>query len=90
MLFESLLAQPIFLFAMVLFAACFSLRMARRGGAFFAALSGIAVGSFAFGFNDVVFTLGINQSLPTLLAAFAVPVIAMSAGATALLHLEDG
>lgn len=90
MLYYSLLAQPIFLCAMVFFAACFSLGMARQGGAFITALGGLCVGSFAFGFNDVVYTLGSNQSLPTLLAAFAVPLIALSAGTTALLHLEDG
>ncbi len=90
MLYYSLVAQPLFLCAMVFFAACFSLGMARQGGAFITALAGLCVGSFAFGFNDVVYTLGANQSLPTLLAAFAVPLIALSAGATALLHLEDG
>ncbi|NDE90148.1 MAG: LptF/LptG family permease [Alphaproteobacteria bacterium] len=90
MLYYSLLAQPMFLCAMVFFAACFSLGMARQGGAFMTALGGLCVGSFAFGFNDVVYTLGANQSLPTLLAAFAVPLIALSAGTTALLHLEDG
>lgn len=90
MRFESLLAQPFFLCAMVLLAACFSLGLARSGGAFKAALVGIGIGSFAFGFNDMILTLGINQSLPTLLAAFAVPVIALSAAVTALLHLEDG
>ncbi|MDX1923404.1 MAG: LptF/LptG family permease [Alphaproteobacteria bacterium] len=90
MLYYSLLAQPVFLCAMVFFAACFSLGMARQGGAFITALGGLCVGSFAFGFNDVIYTLGANQSLPTLLAAFATPLIALSAGATALLHLEDG
>ncbi|MBY0428310.1 MAG: LptF/LptG family permease [Alphaproteobacteria bacterium] len=90
MLYYSLLAQPLFLCAMVFFAACFSLGMARQGGAFVTSLAGLCVGSFAFGFNDVVYTLGANQSLPTVLAAFAVPLIALSVGATALLHLEDG
>lgn len=90
MLYYSLLAQPVFLCAMVFFAACFSLGMARQGGAFMTALGGLCVGSFAFGFNDVIYTLGANQSLPALLAAFAVPLIALSTAATALLHLEDG
>lgn len=90
MQYQSLIAQPLFLCAMVLFAACFSLRMARRGGSFYASLAGLGLGSLAFGFNDVVLTLGTNQALPTLLAAFAVPLIAASAGAAALFHLEDG
>ena len=90
MQFFALAAQPLLLCAMVLFAACFSLRMARRGGALYAALAGLFVGSFAFGFNDVIVALGINQTLPTWLAAFATPLIALSAGTTALFHLEDG
>jgi lipopolysaccharide export LptBFGC system permease protein LptF len=66
------------------------MRMARRGGVMSAILTGLFVGAFAYGFNDVVTTLGNGQSLPTLLAAFAVPVIALSGAVTALLHLEDG
>lgn len=90
MQFFALAAQPLFLCAMVLFAACFSLRMARRGGVLYAALAGLCVGSFAYGFNDVIVALGINQTLPTWLAAFATPLMALSAGTTALFHLEDG
>jgi lipopolysaccharide export system permease protein len=90
MMYHGLLAAPIFLCAMVICAACFSLGMARRGGAFISALAGLFVGSFAFGFNDVVQTLGTSQTLPTWLAAFAVPLITASASAAALFHLEDG
>jgi lipopolysaccharide export system permease protein len=90
MLYHSLIAAPLFLCAMVACAACFSLGMARRGGAFISALVGLFVGSFAFGFNDVVQTLGTNQALPTWLAAFAVPLITAASATTALFHLEDG
>jgi lipopolysaccharide export system permease protein len=90
MLYHGLMAEPLFLCAMVICAACFSLGMARRGGAFISALAGLFVGSFAFGFNDVVQTLGTSQTLPTWLAAFAVPMITASASAAALFHLEDG
>jgi lipopolysaccharide export system permease protein len=86
----SLVIQPIFLCAMVLFAACFSLGMARRGGAMASALAGLFIGSFAFGMNDMIATLGVNQTLPTWVAAFATPLIALSGGAAALFHLEDG
>jgi lipopolysaccharide export system permease protein len=90
MQFFSLLAQPLFLCAMVLCAACFSMGMVRRGGVLSAALAGIVAGSIAFGFNDVIVTLGINQSLPVWVAAFAAPLITLSAGAATLFHLEDG
>lgn len=86
----SLIIQPVFLCAMVLFAACFSMGMTRRGGAFTAALSALFVGSFAFSLNDMVQAMGVSQALPTWVAAFAIPIIAVSSGATALFHLEDG
>ncbi len=88
--FYALAAQPIFLCAMILFAACFSLGLVRSGNTLSSALMGIAVGSFAFGFNDFVQALGVSQTLPTWVAAFSAPIIALSAGATMLLHLEDG
>ncbi len=90
MLFAGLVAQPLFLCAMVMTAACFSLSMSRRGYAFYSALGGLFAGSFAFGFNDVVQALGANQALPVWLAAFAVPLITVSVATAALFHLEDG
>ncbi len=90
MLYHALIAMPLFLCAMVVMAACFSLGMARRGVALISAVAGIFVGSFAFGFNDIVQALGTTQALPTWLAAFAVPLITASAGMTVLFHLEDG
>jgi lipopolysaccharide export system permease protein len=90
MLYHGLIVMPLFLCAMVITAACFSLGMARRGGALISAMAGLFVGSFAFGFNDVVQALGTTQALPTWLAAAAVPLITASAGMSALFHLEDG
>jgi lipopolysaccharide export system permease protein len=88
--FQSLLAQPLLLCSMVFFAACFALRMNRRGGVTAMVLSGVLIGSFAYTLNNVVGALGVNQTLPVPLAAWAVPVIALALSNAALLHLEDG
>lgn len=88
--FQSLLAQPLLLCSMVFFAACFALRMNRRGGVTGMVLSGVLIGSFVYTLNNVVGALGVNQTLPVPLAAWAVPVIALALSNAALLHMEDG
>lgn len=88
--FENLLAQPVLLAAMVFFAASFSLRMSRRGGTLTIIIAGIVVGSTIFTLNNVVIALGANQTLPVILAAWAIPLAALAVGNAALLYLEDG
>jgi lipopolysaccharide export system permease protein len=88
--FQMLLAQPVLLCAMMLFAAAFSLRMNRRGGILNALMAGVLVGSFIFMLNNVVLSLGGNTTLPVILAAWAIPLAALAAGQTTLLYLEDG
>ena len=53
-------------------------------------LAGIVIGSTVFTLNNVVIALGANQTLPVILAAWAIPLAAMAAGNAALLYLEDG
>jgi lipopolysaccharide export system permease protein len=88
--FQSLLAEPFLLCAMVFFAAAFSLRLSRRGGILNAMMAGIFTGSLVFSLNNVVTALGANQTLPIVLAAWAIPLTALAAGNAALLYLEDG
>ncbi|HBM91119.1 MAG TPA: LPS export ABC transporter permease LptG [Rhodospirillaceae bacterium] len=88
--FQMLLAQPVLLCAMVFFAAAFSLRMNRRGGSLNALMAGVIVGSIIFSLNNVVTALGANQTLPVILAAWAIPLVALVAGQATLLYLEDG
>ena len=88
--FQSLLAEPLMLCAMVFFAAAFSLRLNRRGGILNAMMAGIFIGSVVFSLNNVVTALGANQTLPILLAAWAIPLTALVTGQAALLYLEDG
>lgn len=88
--FLALLAEPLLLAAMVLFAAASSLRLTRRGGALGLATMGVGLGSGAFALNSVLQALGTTQTLPVLLAAFAAPLICLAGGVAALLYLEDG
>lgn len=88
--FHTLLAEPWLLCAMVFFAAAFSLRLSRRGGILNAMMLGIFTGSVIFALNNVVTAMGISQTLPVVLAAWAIPLAALTAGNAALLYLEDG
>ena len=75
---------------MVFFAAAFSLRLNRRGGILNAMMAGVLAGSVVFSLNNVVTALGANQTLPVILAAWAIPLVALAGGNAALLYLEDG
>lgn len=90
MRFHMLLAMPLLLCAMVLFAAAFSLRLQRYGGILNALMLGVLVGSIVFSLNNVVTALGINHTLPVVLAAWVIPFVAFVAGQSTLLYLEDG
>lgn len=88
--FHSLLAAPFLMCAMVLIAATFTLRQTRRGGTTFVVAGGVFTGFVLYFFSDVVFALGLTDSIPITLAAWTPSGIAMLLGTTMLLHLEDG
>ncbi|WP_448192831.1 LPS export ABC transporter permease LptG [Azospirillum sp. sgz301742] len=88
--YSSLLAQPLLFCAMVLFAAAFSLRMPRRGGALIMVAGGVMTGFVLFMATDIVKTLGMSETIPVLMAAWMPTGIALLIGIAALLHLEDG
>ena len=91
MRFWSLMISPLFLIAMVLLAAVFSLRPnSRRGGVMFMIVFGIITGFSAYFLTQIVYAMGINGSLPIFLSVVAPTIIAGSIGASLLLHLEDG
>ena len=87
---HSLLATPLLMCAMVLIAATFSLRHTRRGGTTFVIASGVFTGFVLYFFSDVVFALGLSDSIPVTLAAWAPSGVASMLGLAMLLHLEDG
>lgn len=88
--FQSLLAQPFLLAAMVLLAATFSLRPQRFGGTGIMIGLGVAVGFFIFFMESILQAFGISQKIPVYLAAWTPAIVSLLMGATALLHMEDG
>jgi lipopolysaccharide export system permease protein len=87
---HTLLASPLLMCAMVLIAATFSLRHGRRGGTTAVIAGGAFAGFALYFFSDVVFALGMSDSLPVTLAAWTPTGVAMLLGLAMLLHLEDG
>ena len=88
--FFSLLATPLLLCSMTLFAGAFTLRQQRRGGALVAVALGVCTGFLIYFGSDVVYALGVSSHLPPLLAAWSPPTIALLLGAGLLFHMEDG
>ncbi|MDH5489151.1 MAG: LPS export ABC transporter permease LptG [Rhodospirillaceae bacterium] len=87
---HSLLATPLLLCAMVLIAATFTLRHARKGTTYFIIGSGAMAGFLLYFFSDVVFALGLSESIPIVLAAWAPSGVAAMLGLAMMFHLEDG
>ncbi len=87
---HTLLATPFLMCAMVLIAATFTLRPSRRGATSFVIAGGVLTGFVLYFFSDVVFALGLSDSIPVTLAAWSPSGVATLLGLTMLLHLEDG
>ena len=87
---QSLLAGPLLLSAMILIAATFSLRPARRGGVGRMIGLGIGSGFLLYFLSDLVFALGLSARIPVMLAAWAPAAVSSLLGLAMLLHLEDG
>lgn len=87
---QSLLAGPLLLSAMVLIAATFSLRPARRGGVGGMIGLGVGAGFTLYFLSDLVFALGLSARIPVMLAAWAPAMVSTLLGLAMLLHLEDG
>lgn len=88
--FHSLLAAPFLQCAMVLLAAIFTMRSARRGGTSFVIGAGVVAGFLVYFISDLIFALGMSARLPVLLAAWAPAAVTTMLGLASLLHLEDG
>ncbi|HLI12458.1 MAG TPA: LPS export ABC transporter permease LptG [Alphaproteobacteria bacterium] len=87
---NSLLASPLLLCAMVLIAASFSLRHQRRGGTLLLIGLGVFTGFFIYFVSDVVFALGLTATIPVFLAAWSPAGASLLLGLATLFHLEDG
>ena len=87
---NSLLSDPLLLCAMVLIAATFSLRHQRRGGTALIIAIGVFTGFLVYFISDVVFALGLTESIPIFLAAWSPAGASLLFGLAMLFHLEDG
>jgi lipopolysaccharide export system permease protein len=87
---QSQLADPLLLCAMVLFAAAFTLRPQRRGGTTLIIAGGVATGFLIYFASDVAYALGLSARIPVALSAWSPAVVACLLGAAILFHLEDG
>lgn len=88
--YQTLLARPVLLAAMVLIAACVSLRVTRMGGIGRLILGGILAGFVLYVLSELGKDLGGAGIVPPVVAAWAPGVFGVLMGFTILLHLEDG
>ncbi|MDX2224074.1 MAG: LptF/LptG family permease [Rhodospirillaceae bacterium] len=88
---QSLLATPVMLCAMVLVAASFYLTgQARLGGWTLRALGGIGAGFLLYFFSRFTYALGLSATLPLPLAAWSPAVVALLLSLSYLFYAEDG
>ena len=86
----SLLAMPVMFAAMVLIAACFSLRLARRVGVAIMISCGVVFSFFILFVSEVVLAFGLSDTIPASLAAWTPVAVTALIGTSILLHLEEG
>lgn len=88
--FQVELARPLFLLAMVLIGAAFTMRHARFGGTGMAVLAAVFLGFTLYFVRNFAMVLGENGQLPVALAAWAPPIASIMLASGLLLHAEDG
>lgn len=88
--FQSLLALPFLLVAMVLIASTVSLKFVRSGQAGRLVLGGIMGGFVLYAATRVVTSLGNNGIVPPSVAVWSPSVVAILFGMSVLLYQEDG
>jgi len=84
------LARPLFLMAMVLVGAAFTMRHTRFGGTGIAVLAAVLLGFSLYFVRNFAQILGENGQLPVALAAWAPPAASILLALGLLLHAEDG
>lgn len=88
--YQSLLARPFLLIAMVIIASTVSLRFFRMGGVSRFILYGIVAGFMLYVVKEIVEDLGANGFISAFVAAWTPAILGILFGSLALLHLEDG
>ncbi|SFT76666.1 LPS export ABC transporter permease LptG [Sedimentitalea nanhaiensis] len=84
------LARPVFLMAMVLVGAAFTMRHTRFGGTGVAVLTAVLLGFGLYFIRNFAQILGENGQLPVVFAAWGPPVASILLTFGLLLHAEDG
>ncbi|MGR3321060.1 MAG: LPS export ABC transporter permease LptG [Pseudooceanicola sp.] len=84
------LARPLFLMAMVLISAAFTMRHARSGRVGLAVLTSVLMGFALHYAKNFAQILGDNGQIPVYAAAWAVPVAALMLSLGLVLQMEDG
>lgn len=88
--YQTLLARPLLLVAMVLIAAAVSLRVSRFGGLGKMILGGIIAGFVLYVLSELTKDFGGAGIIPPIVAAWAPGIFGVLMGLTILLHQEDG
>lgn len=88
--FQAELSRPLFLMAMVLVGAAFTMRHTRLGGTGMSVISAVLLGFVMYFARSFATILGENGQLAIYLAAWAVPVAANMLALGLILHAEDG
>lgn len=84
------LARPLFLIAMVLVGAAFTMRPARLGRTGMAVLSAVLLGFGLYYVRNFAQILGESGQLSPIMAAWIPPVAAVLLALGLILHMEDG
>lgn len=84
------LASPVFLVALVLISAAFTMGHARGRNTGLSVLTAVLLGFVLYYIRNFALILGENGQIPILLAAWAPPVASLLLATGILLHLEDG
>ena len=88
--FQTELALPLLLVAMVLIGAGFTMRHTRFGGTGPMVLAAVLMGFSLFFIRNFAQVLGENGQLPVYVAAWSPPLAAILMALALILHLEDG
>ena len=88
--YQTLLARPLLLAAMILIAATVSLRVSRFGGLGKMILGGIIAGFVLYVLSELAKDFGGAGIVPPVVAAWAPGIFGVLMGLTILLHQEDG
>ncbi|MBO6757067.1 MAG: LPS export ABC transporter permease LptG [Roseibium sp.] len=88
--YQTLLARPLLLAAMIVIAAAVSLRVSRFGGLGRMILGGILAGFVLYVLSELAKDFGGAGIVPPIVAAWAPGIFGVLMGLTVLLHQEDG